>query len=194
MPQLESTNRTPTISISEAGRDMTDYLWVRRQQNGTVGKVRLDGFRDRHWSGIAGGRGRPTPGYFIFGYISCDAVLEGEVGHTGSHGPCPHRIKVCVTRKGNDPAIYDMLVAVVGPKPRFVTNAERALEAIAAAGPDGIRRQDLIWRAHLRGNYGFAPLQRLIDKGQVTLTSETRPNSDGKPQPQHVYRLADQSP
>jgi len=98
---------------------------------------------------ISGGLRRPTPGFFIFGYISCYAVIEGDVDHSGSHGECPHRIKVCATKKGNDRAVYARLESEAGPKPMQVSHAERSLAVIRGAGEERITRQDLLAEARL---------------------------------------------
>ena len=173
---------------------MTHYLWVRRYPTGTAGKVPLDAFSLAGWGSRSGGLQRNTPGYFIFGYISCEAVIEGNVAHSGSHGWCPHRIKVCVTRSGNDPVVFEALASRSGSKPHFETHAESAIQVITAAGPNGATRQDLLRFVRFGGGYWTKALRRLVEKRQVALTTETRPNSIGRPQPQHVYRLADSSP
>lgn len=36
---------------------------------------------------------------FIYGYVNCQGMLEGEVSHSGIHGSCPHSIKVCALKK-----------------------------------------------------------------------------------------------
>jgi hypothetical protein len=32
----------------------------------------------------------------------CDGMIAGELAHSCEHGPPPHRIKVCITKKGNE--------------------------------------------------------------------------------------------
>jgi hypothetical protein len=32
----------------------------------------------------------------------CDGMIAGKLAHSCEHGPPPHRIKVCVTKKGNE--------------------------------------------------------------------------------------------
>ena len=39
---------------------------------------------------------------YLHGYVWCDAMIAGELAHTCTHGPPPHRIKVCITKKGNE--------------------------------------------------------------------------------------------
>ena len=93
-------------------------VWVRRQWNDwQFALYRLDQVEDVHWSRVSGGGRIPAPQPFLHGYVMCNDMLEGELAHSGLHGPCPHRIKVCVTKKGNDRAVYAQLVEVAGPKP-----------------------------------------------------------------------------
>jgi plasmid stabilization system protein ParE len=40
--------------------------------------------------------------YYLHGYVWCDGMISGVLAHTCRHGPPPHRIKVCVTKKGNE--------------------------------------------------------------------------------------------
>jgi len=50
----------------------------------------------------------------------CDGMIAGELSHTCRHGPPPHRVKVCITKKGNEKfwrAIDD--VAPEGPVPVY---------------------------------------------------------------------------
>ena len=43
-----------------------------------------------------------------YGYIWCDDLVEGEVAHSCAHGPGPHRIKVVVVKKDNDPKLIKL--------------------------------------------------------------------------------------
>jgi len=54
-------------------------------------------------------------------------MIEGEVGHSGIYGPCPHDIKVAITRKDN-PDSYDFLASLAGSKPAN-TNRKQLKEA-----------------------------------------------------------------
>ena len=54
---------------------------------------------------------------FIYGFVQCDEAIEGEVAHSGTHGPCPHSIKVCALKSDNDKAIYSILLKKAGPRP-----------------------------------------------------------------------------
>lgn len=71
-----------------------------------------------HWSTMSGGIGGSAPGYFLHGYVRCDGMIDGEVAHSGIHGPCPHRIKVCIVKKANERCVFDALAEQAGPKPQ----------------------------------------------------------------------------
>lgn len=78
-------------------------VWVRRQfssrKHAAYRLADVDGW---HWSNMSGGIMRRANRYYLHGYVWCDAMIAGVIGHTCKHGPPPHRIKVCVTKKGNE--------------------------------------------------------------------------------------------
>ena len=78
---------------------------------GSEAVVRLRDLDDFHWDKQTGGDGRfggVAPRPFIHAYVPCDALLEGEVGHTCTDEAAPHRIKVCILKQGNQ-ALFPML-------------------------------------------------------------------------------------
>lgn len=84
---------------------------VRRQWNDhNKGTVSFDSIADLHWSDISGGIQQRAPRNFLCGYIFCNDILEGGVSHSCSHGPPPHRIKVCVVQKDNSKAVFQRLI------------------------------------------------------------------------------------
>jgi hypothetical protein len=91
---------------------------VRRQWDDAemIATYRLEDLEGVRWDMVSGGINAPTPQPFLHGYVQCDAMVTGELAHSGTHGPCPHRIKVCITRKGNE-AIFAELSRAAGPKP-----------------------------------------------------------------------------
>lgn len=90
----------------------------RKPQDYRIAKYHLTDFQDPHWSDRCGGGGWQMNDYYICGYVLCDGALEGSVAHTCGHGDAPHRIKVCVTKTGNDKSVYQSLLEKVGPKPK----------------------------------------------------------------------------
>jgi hypothetical protein len=78
-------------------------VWVRRQFNSRKhAAYRLADVSNWHWSQWSGGIGRKANRHYLHGYVWCDALIAGRLGHTCQHGPPPHHIKVCVTKKGNE--------------------------------------------------------------------------------------------
>ena len=97
------SRNSPTDSETD---DHNVYVWVRRHWNDhRIGKVRLSDLSGFHWSQFSGGQisgfGRVAPQPFLHAYMLCTRVIEGEVAHKCRHGPPPHRIKVCMTKKDN---------------------------------------------------------------------------------------------
>jgi hypothetical protein len=48
--------------------------------------------------------------------VMCDGMQSGRLAHSCKHGPPPHKVKVCITRKYNEKA-WPLILAKVGPKP-----------------------------------------------------------------------------
>ena len=97
--------------------DAADLLIdVRRQWNDwRHASYRLSQIGGLHWDNMSGGLGASAPQLFMHGYVMCDAMESGELAHSCTHGPPPHRIKVCITKKGNE-AVFSELLARC-PKP-----------------------------------------------------------------------------
>lgn len=82
------------------------FVRVRRQWNDRrIGKVRLTDLSGFHWSQFGGGQvhqfGGVAPQPFLHAYMLCTNLVDGEIGHACRHGPPPHKIKVCITKKDN---------------------------------------------------------------------------------------------
>lgn len=87
---------------------------VRRgPQDSFIAEYRLCDVWGLHYDCVTGGIGVPTNRTYLFGYVQCDAMIAGELAHSCSHGPPPHRIKVCITKTGNDKQTYARLAASV---------------------------------------------------------------------------------
>jgi hypothetical protein len=50
---------------------------------------------------------------YLHGYVMCDQLIAGHLAHSCQHGPAPHRIKVCITKKGNEKVWREVLRRVV---------------------------------------------------------------------------------
>jgi hypothetical protein len=81
---------------------------------------RISGLR---WSFVGGGIQRRTQ-WHVYGYVRCNEMIDGRVAHSCRHGPPPHDIKVCVTKKYNE-KIWPKILDIVGPKPMPRRQARR---------------------------------------------------------------------
>jgi hypothetical protein len=103
MPAHEpSASDDPNEPIVEVRRQWNDYR---------IGRCRLNDVEGLHWSDYGSG------GFYapqLHGYVFCDQIV-GEIGHSCQHGPPPHRIKVCITKRGNE-AIWPAVLDCAGPK------------------------------------------------------------------------------
>jgi hypothetical protein len=91
----------------DSERQTEETVVVRRQWNHWMhGTVRLNDIDHPHWDDYSGGFQARAPRPFIHAYISCNAFVSGEVGHSCAHGAGPHRIKVCIVKKDNTPGIF----------------------------------------------------------------------------------------
>ena len=85
-------------------------VWVRRHWNGWDGaKYRLRNLTNPRWDDVSGGVRSRAPRDLVHGYVMCDEELEGELAHACTHGPPPHRIKVCVVAKDNSKEVMSYL-------------------------------------------------------------------------------------
>lgn len=83
-----------------------------------------------HWDLFTGGSQKLLEDWGLFAYTSCTKVPN--VAHWGSHGDCPHRIKVFVSEVGSDPAAYASLVSAAGTRPTSKpTTAELRISELA---------------------------------------------------------------
>ena len=62
-------------------------------------KTAEDRQRDRDQAALAAEAG---PIVWVRRQFMCDGMIAGDLAHRCAHGPPPHRIKVCITKKGNE--------------------------------------------------------------------------------------------
>ncbi|MEU4801058.1 hypothetical protein [Actinosynnema sp. NPDC023587] len=62
---------------------------------------RLGDLGGLHWSQTSGGQGHRANRPYVHAYVSCLSALGGTVAHSCTHGPAPHRIKICLTAIDN---------------------------------------------------------------------------------------------
>ena len=106
----------------------------RHPQDWKTAAYRYGDIEDIRWDTFAGGVGRATPNPMLFGYVWCDGMISGKIGHSCIHGPPPHRIKVCLVKKLNVP-IWRQILERAPPRPTKVRR-RRALSIMPADAPD----------------------------------------------------------
>jgi hypothetical protein len=91
---------------------------VRRQWNDwKIASYRLSDVDGLHWDSVSGGVKARAPRSFLHGYVWCDGMIEGELSHSCRHGAGPHRIKVCITKRGNEAAFGRLVELAECAKP-----------------------------------------------------------------------------
>lgn len=78
--------------------------------------VKLKNLSDFHWGTTSGGARVYTGNYNLYAYMYCNEIEEGEIGHSGIHGPCPHYIKVYIS-KGSNEKYFKYMSEEAGKKP-----------------------------------------------------------------------------
>jgi len=142
---------------------MTSYL---------IASYPLDSIRRPHWSDVSGGVYARAPQPLLHAYVMCDEMLEGEIDHSGEHGPCPHEIKVCIVKKDNDPEIYDEVKSAAEPRPeRRLSCREDALRIVGERQPilGPVLRWELELRGHGQRNMSQV-LPRMVRKHELSTT------------------------
>lgn len=92
---------------------------VRRQWNDwREAAYRFEDIAGLHWDTESGGINATAPQPFLHGYVMCDGMVSGELAHSCMHGKGPHRIKVCIVKKANEPEVFKRLLNEAGPKPK----------------------------------------------------------------------------
>ena len=101
---------------------------VRRQWNNwKLARYRFTDVEGFNWDNQSGGINAKANRFYIHAYVMCDAMANGEIAHSCKHGPPPHKVKICITKKGNE-AVFQELAALAGPNP----NPPRKLKAATA--------------------------------------------------------------
>ena len=101
---------------------------IRRQWNSPlIAETFLSSIKNLHWNYLSGGYKKIAPQPFVHGYVYCDEI-EGEIGHSCSHGLPPHSIKVCIVKKDNSPEVWKKILDIVGEKPTNKTSKERKVK------------------------------------------------------------------
>jgi hypothetical protein len=81
-------------------------IQVQREWDGwKTAEVRLGDLRDVHWF-----QPERAPRTIVHGYISCSAIVNGDIPHGCSPTHAPHRLLVCVLKSHTLPSAYNELV------------------------------------------------------------------------------------
>ena len=89
-----------------------ETIIVRRQWSAwRKARFKLSDVSDFHWTRISGGVQAISPKPFLHAYVMCNEMISGELDHSGTHGPCPHQIKVCITKMDNTKDIFEKVGA-----------------------------------------------------------------------------------
>ena len=92
----------------------------RRYDDWRMADYRLSEISGLHWHEISGGVNVRAPLSLIHGYVRCDRMEFGELSHSCRRGARPHRIKVCITKSGNEAEFGHVLAklecGIVPPK------------------------------------------------------------------------------
>jgi len=131
---------------------------VRRQPSDyRIATYKQSGISDIDWDNISGGIRSSFMGqYVLYGYVMCNEAIDGEIAHSGqygieNHGPCPHRIKVCILKQDNEKEYANLLedlppkpeITFLGPIPKSYSTFKEDIESILSENGE-MREADLI--------------------------------------------------
>lgn len=95
---------------------MEEIVKVRRQPGDwRIARYDLSKVRGMRWDNVGGGIEQGSAMH-VYGYVFCNGMIDGELAHSCRHGPPPHEIKVCITKKYNE-VVWPQILKLVGPKP-----------------------------------------------------------------------------
>ena len=120
--RLQAATLDETRALVQVRRQPGDWLLARYE---------LDKITGMQWSRVAGGMHRRSQ-LHVYGYVWCNEKVDGRVAHSCRHGPPPHKIKICVTKKYNE-KIWPEILRVVGPKPPTRRQARVARKKLSSA-------------------------------------------------------------
>jgi hypothetical protein len=72
-------------------------------------EVRMRDLQDVHWL-----QPNDAPRRFVHAFISCSAIVSGDIGHRCETASAPHRLLVCVLKRHATAGAYDELVRRAG--------------------------------------------------------------------------------
>lgn len=78
--------------------------------------VKFENLRNFRWDTTSGGANVYSGTIGLYAYRLCTDVEEGEIGHSGIYGKCPHNIKVYIPKQQNK-KYYSLLEEKAGDRP-----------------------------------------------------------------------------
>jgi hypothetical protein len=132
------TSRKDGINVS----DDQPLIQVRRQPGDwRLAAYRLADISRMRWDYIGGGIQRRSQ-WHVYGFVMCDAMASGRIAHSCKHGPPPHKVKVCITKKYNE-KVWPLILAKVGakPEPRRAKRRRQRAERRAARENTGLHEE-----------------------------------------------------
>ena len=89
--------------------DNDSIIYVRRQPSDwKIASIYYKDLWNFHWNMITGGIRVRTPNPHLFALMWCNKIIEGEISHSGIHGPGPHQIEVCILKIDNPKTFKDL--------------------------------------------------------------------------------------
>ena len=102
------------------GEELTSSVRVAIKQSPmdiSLGFVHMDKIRSLRWDNTSAGKLKHTR-IFTYGFVLCEDILDGEIGHSCFRGSKSHSIKVCIIKKYTKDSVYRKLVEPLGFRPK----------------------------------------------------------------------------
>lgn len=98
--------------------DIQEPLVIVRRQltDWRTAKFRPTDLKGVRWEKPAKNAKGLAAGQLLSAQVSCDDIVEGELVHTGSYGPCPHTMKVHIAKKENEAQVFNHLAEQAGER------------------------------------------------------------------------------
>jgi hypothetical protein len=97
---------------------MSKIIWVRRQWfEPNSGCVAFSKLSYVHWADVHVSDNSTEPRFFLHGLVWSNEISQPGAKRGWAQFSPPQRIKVCVCRQDNDPAIFVMLLGMAGCRP-----------------------------------------------------------------------------
>lgn len=150
-----------------------------------VGRVKFENLGGFRWDTTSGGANVYAGTIGLYAYMTCTDLEDGEIGHSGIHGKCPHDIKVYIP-KGPNKKYYRFLAEEAGPKPenpnkKALGTTERVRKiveekpGITAVEVADILEKDGVRRKTVKNSIRY--LKRIETKNKTKLRSERYKNT-----------------